>query len=343
MKVYVFPYSSKVPEENANPYIHHLMKSLDRKMEVVNMKSPASSGIFDILKYRKGLDAVFFNWIENIPERKGGIIQMLIYFLLVRYLKRKGVRLVFTLHNKLSHSKTKLLYKRWIFKDIILMSDLIITHSSEGIRYLSEHFSSSTDKAWFIPHPVDETMKLIENVIPFKQRPWDILIWGTMSPYKGVDKFFEYLEGTGLRDKFNIMLKGKFSDREYYKKLVQMDVKAEVSDAFASEDELQELMQKSRIILFTYNRDSVLSSGALIDSLFAPCFVIGPDTGAFRDLASEGLADSYQDFSDLVEKIEKLIRKDISSVMKGRTRFIEENGWKKFGHKISEKLFSLKE
>ncbi|NOX48188.1 MAG: hypothetical protein GXO89_14545, partial [Chlorobi bacterium] len=135
-KIYIFPTSSR--DENLglyNPYIDDLIWSLGRYYDFVNKDKPSSSGIFDLLKYLGKTDYVFFNWIEKLPENKGGSIQTLFLFSLFPILKLLNIKVIWLMHNKLAHTKEHLFLKKAIFRKMLRKACCVITHSSEGISY----------------------------------------------------------------------------------------------------------------------------------------------------------------------------------------------------------------
>src|SRR5690606_21324428 len=68
--------------------------------------------------------------------------------------------------------------------------------------------------------------------------------------------------------------------------------------AFIEDSQLREYLLRSRVILFTYKLDSVLSSGALVYSLNFNKKIVGPRGGAFKDL--HPIVECYDSFNDLL-------------------------------------------
>ena len=71
-------------------------------------------------------------------------------------------------------------------------------------------------------------------------------------------------------------------------------------------EELKHLIHNAGLVLFTYQKESVLSSGALMDSIGCSAKVLGPDTGAFRDLAAFDIVATYQSFDEIPQKADKI-------------------------------------
>ena len=189
-QAYIYPISERDKHLGLyNPYLNDFIKSEKDKIIFVNEKNPSNSGILDIIKYIFRIDLIFLNWIENVPERKGGIIQTFFVFFILLMAKIFDFKIIWTMHNKMSHSKEQEYWKKLIFKNMLKYSDIILTHSSEGISYGEEIVPGSGKKIHFYHHPIKDRR------LPKKlTKEYDLLIWGTISPYKGIDKFLEELE-----------------------------------------------------------------------------------------------------------------------------------------------------
>jgi hypothetical protein len=91
-------------------------------------------------------------------------------------------------------------------------------------------------------------------------------------------------------------------------------------------------------VVLTYHSDSVLSSGVLMDSLSQSARIIGPDTGAFRDLSQLGLIDTFHDFPHLLELIRKNMDPDIQTreLEEMIGKFLRENSWESFAARLNQ-------
>ncbi len=309
----------------SNPYAGNLINSLSEHYNFINLKSPSKTGIFDILKYIKKIDYVFLNWIEDIANGKVGIIQSLFFIFIIKILKIKRINIIWTLHNKDSHFSNYLPIKRMLRKVLIKNSDYILTHSTEGIDYAKSIAKEKSINIKYLPHPVQNRKSGKKPELKY-----DIIIWGNIMPYKGIDKFLEYLVNHDFQNKYKILIIGKSDSEEYLNKLKEYENNnISIDDRFINESELIEFIRSSKIVLFTYLKNSVLSSGALMDSLGLGPEVIGPDTGAFRDLANQKIINTYNNYDELITIIDDLLKKKIKSNLRVRN-FIEVNSWVHF-------------
>jgi beta-1,4-mannosyltransferase len=308
-----------------NPYAKNLINSFSENYNFINANKPSKTGIFDILKYILKIDFVFLNWIEDLTDRRGGIIQSLAFIFIIKILKIKGVKIVWTLHNKLSHFNKYLFIKRILKKAMIKNSNYILTHSTEGIEYANYLSGGIPLNIRYLPHPVQRRKpgKVPELI-------YDIIIWGNIIPYKGIDKFLEFLFSKNCEHKYKILIIGQSDSEQYLNRLKKFENKnIIIENRFINESELIGLIRSSRIVLFTYTKTSVLSSGALMDSLGLGPEIIGPDTGAFADLASLNVIHIYRNLDELLPIIDDVLNKKMVKNIQVE-KFIEENSWENF-------------
>jgi glycosyltransferase involved in cell wall biosynthesis len=267
---------------------------------------------------------------------KGGLIQTLFLFCLIPVFKLFGVKIIWTMHNKLSHSGKYPFQTKAIFKLMLRNAYLILTHSTEGLNFGADLNEKSVKNTHYLPHPVKD-----RRLRQTPEKEHDILIWGTISPYKGIDKFLEFLYQQKLEKKYKIYIVGKVSSTEYLEKLQQFaSDNIQIENTFIEDELLRDLISKSKLILFTYSKASILSSGVLMDSLGYGANVLGPNVGAFSDLAKDGIIDIYQDFEEMAHKLESQIKNSTAIRKKSLDNFLVENSWEKYAdnvHQILEK------
>lgn len=337
-RIYVYPNIKLGIKGFTNPYIKHLAESLSANNQVVNKDFPASNGIFDILKYLKQIDLLYLNWIEDLPEKRGGYIQSLFFILLLPYLKLRGKKIVWTLHNKKSHSEKYKLIKSVLFKLLLKYSDLVVTHAKEGLN----HIPATTSKV-YIHHPLKVSK---QNYAASDLKKYDLIIWGSITKYKGIDAFLDYLTAKGLIENYEILIAGEVVGSELRNTLEKLDHEYQnftLMNAFVEEKELEKLIFQSRVVLFCYHSDTVLSSGALMDSLLYNSAIVGPDVGSFNDLAREGIIHTFKSYDDLILILNELIEdpENLAKTKDKRMAFIENNSWEAFSSQIDQQLSLL--
>ena len=216
-------------------------------------------------------------------------------------------------------------------------SDYKITHATDGIKYVENIANKKESKrVKYLPHPMKKKLTLNQSGFEY-----DIIIWGTISRYKGVGDFLNYLYENKLDSKYKILIIGKILDKSYEKEIKKyLSNNIKIINKFVDEDELKASIEKSKLILFTYQRHYVLSSGALADSISYGKKVIGPDVGAFKDLKEAGFVQTYNYFDELIEIIDQSLIQKTRQKSYEIQEFIRANSWPKYAEKLYEWLIS---
>jgi beta-1,4-mannosyltransferase len=317
-KAYIYPITARLKTGVSNPYLDDFMDALQNDFDFLNRPHPSNKGILNIFKFIFKTDFIFLKWIEDLPDKFLGKIQTFIFIFILKFSKARRIKIVWTLHNRDTHYKNNIKFKKLIIRKLAKYADIIITHAKDGIAYANE-LGIDSKKVFFHNHPV-KNMWVEKNAVS----EFDILIWGTITPYKGVHHFLEKIKENS---QLKICIAGKILNPEYKQKILKhQNQSIKIIDSFLEFDELKKLVANSKYILFTYQDESVLSSGALMDSIGFGANVIGPNIGAFKDLAEEGILMTYNNFNEIPEIVQnpKEISKD---KMLG---FIEGNGWEEF-------------
>ncbi len=327
-RAYLYPITGRDDKLGLyNPYLDDFMRSLERDIVIVNKDDPSQTGILNLVKYLFRIDMVFFNWIENIPDRKGGGLQALFLKTLLYIAPVLGIRVIWTMHNKLSHSKDNFDNKKKIFKLMLRRADLILTHSKAGIAFGEEMLPGAGRKIRYLPHPSKD-----RRLRTAPEKTNDILIWGTIAPYKGIDNFLDFLAKNNLHRKYKIHIVGKITSPDYVDRIMEYASDTIlIENKFIEDDLLQELIAGSRLVLFTYSLDSILSSGVLMDSLGYGANIIGPSVGAFADLAEDGIISAFRDYDHMMELIDHQLDADGDTGQHNKLdQFLEANSWPAF-------------
>ncbi len=334
IRAYLYPVTSRLTTGVYNPYLDHFMDSTGYFINYLNRQQPSKSGILNIFRFLYRIDILFLNWAENIPDKKGGLIQSIFLLMLLRLKSVFGIKIIWTLHNKISHSPEKLFLKRKLFTALLKKSDFIITHSKEGILFAESLLPDSGRKIFCFPHPVVPKKNYNQKV-----KNYDILIWGTIAPYKGIDSFLAFLKKNDLLERYRILISGKILSPEFHEVIKKYErSNITIENRFISDKELGEFIGASRAVLFTYSRNSVLSSGALTDSLSYGASVIGPNIGAFSDMRELGIIQTYDDFDQLPDIMQNIGLSYNKNEDEKLQEFIRSHTWDRFSKALCNKM-----
>lgn len=326
-KLYYYP-PANGPMGYGNPYSINYKSAMSEFFSVMEADNkPQHYCILGAYIFKRAFqaDIYVFNWIENIGVYRMPIIQCILIILALCIIKIRRRKIIWMFHNIHPHTGISL-YSRLIQGLLYKFSNLIISHSQEATNYLRE----KGIKAEFISHPIKcfdfEQLKFGEKIYPC-----DVLIWGTIAKYKGIKEFISIPEIQSSTLKIRIIGTGK--DKKLLEEIASYCTNNIVlEEKRASYGEIAAYCKTAKYVLFPYVGDCVSSSGALIDTLAMGGTPIGPNKGAFRDLAHDHLCVTYNNKKELMEILN-------SQVTKIETKkFLKENSWSNFAHFVNEKI-----
>lgn len=310
----------------SNPYIADFITSFEIEVgRIVNPKS--KNPLFSIFFNRYDADVCFLHWIEDVPSYKYGFVQFFVVFFLLFRLKLKKCKIVWFLHNKHIHDSVPLLHSimnRVLMKFLAYYSDIVITHSIEGIDYINTLCKKNKNKTFFLNHPTKNRLSCKTLGV----KTFDFLIWGGISEYKQIREFLTYVKNNKCSYKIKIV--GKCMSIAYYQELLELkNSNIEIENRGISFIELKSYIENARYVLIPYASASILSSGTLMDSLSYGAKVIGPRVGAFAELEKnvDVCVYTFNQFSD----IDSILKCDNKIVDYDKYNdFLESNSWSQF-------------
>lgn len=332
IKFTVFPHLRQNPDEKANPYIQNFISSLNRKGEAAVINPPHKNPLLSILPVRRWGDAFIFNWPENIPDVKYGILQATVALCFILVLKFSGKKIVWVLHNKKPHANGHTKMKKFLISFIARKADLILTHATEGVEMIRGQYPSAACKTHFLHHPTVNRLPVAPPA--YSTIMYDLLIWGSISRYKGVLEYVSFLR-KHPEDNLKVCIVGRCSSPALLDELKQTAPSGVsiIPDGLSFE-ELGKYITRSRFVLAPYCPESILSSGILMDSLSFGAKVIGPEVGSFKDYAHEPRLKVYtfRQLEDIAGIVSRHKEEQVS--LEDYRLFLEENNWQNFGDKV---------
>lgn len=320
--IYFYPnYDSK--QEDANPYVHNYLRSISGDVIISkNLNRVKLPRGFDFLRQSFSNDAYIVNWLEDIDTFALGGVQSLMTMLGLLFIHIRKKKIIWMFHNMHPH-RGETFWSNQIKKILYKYSSIIIAHSYEAKLYAEKHTKKTVV---YKCHPVSE-IKVSEWAYPVDE--CDILIWGSIYPYKGVYEFLKMEEVQNSNLKIRVV--GKCKDDGLSNKILALcSGNIVFENRSASFDEIAAMCKKARCVLFPYVGNSISSSGVLIDTLCMGGVPVGPNRGAFMDLAKEGCCITYDSPKEILSKIER-----IECIDKNKIReFCNNNSWDSFGHYV---------
>lgn len=317
--IYIYPITPYTFQKGSNDYILRVKEMLGGEFKVVN--SATKLGVLDILLKLPKCNIVYLNWVEDIVDRRMGYLQIPLLFSILVMAKLLGTKVIWFVHNDVSHFRRNWKAKRLIRRMMAWFSDKVFSHSGEF------SMAKKLPQLRVFPHPVEE-----HYFIPANDKPeYDVLVWGSVSRYKGVHELAKYnYESEKLKD-VKILVAGRFVSPGFYEEVQQYQKdNIRIINRVLEEAELEEYFSKSSYILFCYSSASVLSSAALCKSLAYGKTIIGPDLGAFRELGKEGLIYTYKNFDEMAALIARLKSGNMHVDQEKIKDYINRTSWEGF-------------
>ena len=239
-------------------------------------------------------------------------------------------KIIWIFHNIIPHQGSN--YKSKIIQHILFKnSNLIITHSKEAKQHVSK---KSHKNIIYRCHPIKELTNYVSTNKKFIG--FDILIWGSILPYKGIKEFISLNEIQ--KSSLKILILGKCDDTQ-----LNIDINHYCNSNITFENrkadfnELKEIMKNVKYVLFPYIGNSISSSGAVMDTIALGGIPIAPNIGAFKDLKEEGVCITYTSYDNLIE-----ILKTPQNISKSQiSLFIQNNNWESFTNCLYENIERL--
>lgn len=319
IKAHYYP-SPKPDGKYSNPYSIYFRESLEKHFKVVDTQLWKG----DLLPFQLVISSMFradiyiYNWIENFGYKRFKQIQYRLLILCFKIIKWRRKKIVWIFHNIKPHSKSDL-YSMKIMNYLYLHANLIVAHSKEAERHVRQN---SRCKVIYMCHPIVPIKKTVGDS---SIRKYDVLIWGTILPYKGIPEFLSYVNS--VENNLQILIIGNCSDEKLACKIEsQCNDRIKYFNKRVDFQDLQQLVQQAHYVVFPYIGESVSSSGALIDTIAMNGNVIGPNKGAFRDLSEEGCCFIYNSYDELMDLLKGnyLIDRDKLN------DFIQRHSWDNF-------------
>lgn len=326
--VYLFP-PINLKGSNSNPYIANFQSVLKARYSLLFpiKRKFEFSGLSLLLSSFKA-DYFIVNWIESVMLSNHKVLQYLFTILGFHILKYRRGKIIWMFHNIHPHEGENK-YSKSIQNFLYRKSDLIISHSKEAADFVK---TKSQTEILYKCHPITKINVTEKVEVSF----CDILIWGTILPYKGV---LEFISKSFVRNsQWAIHIIGICKDKQLendIKGLCNANIKYE--NRHIGFNELYYKIQNCKYVLFPYIGDCVSSSGALIDTIVLGGTPVGPNRGAFKDLSEEQLCLTYQND----EELSNVLNQNITINSEKRQKFINENSWDAFGKFLYEKLNRL--
>ena len=237
---------------------------------------------------------------------------------LLKLAKRRGTKLVYTVHNLLPHDPEKDYTKA--FDRVYGLMDALVCHTRETRDRLIEEFGVDPRKLWVIPHgPLFYDYEPVEKQeakrrLGYSPEHTVVLYQGLVRQYKGLDFLLEaWNQMRGQEPNARLLIAGRGEDRdmETVKGKVEalgLQSSVRLDLRYITSEELPIYYQAADIAVYPHRE--ITQSGALMTGIAFRKPIIATNLTGFRE-ALQGYANAvcveYGDVQGLSERLAELI------------------------------------
>lgn len=231
---------------------------------------------------------LWLNWFENLGS--SNLIALLKEVssksLEILYYKFRGTKVISVFHNKKPHESKYPLINKYFHLFLLKHTDKIIILSEISKHYIySLVGEKSKNKIYKIPHPIYNCIPKQYDNNPSK--PFTVGFFGQLRPYKNIELILKI--ASELKN-ITFEIAGKPISDNYKNELIRLSENypnIKFQFGHLTDDEINGLLNRCSVMLFPYNKESSLNSGAIMYSLSKKVNVIAPCIGTISDLENK--------------------------------------------------------
>lgn len=226
----------------------------------------------------------------------------------LRYFRKKGGRVVWTIHNLVSHESPFLSIEKDLIRQIIDIADVLHFHSAASIPEIETQFALPKEKIRIAPHGAYEGVyadhidrEAARDILGFAPDDQVILHTGQVRAYKGAEDLVATFRAL-LPDnpKLRLVIAGEFK----FDTLGALDTplseveaaRVTIVERFLDDTEFQLFYRAANVAAFPYK--SILTSGSMLLALSFGVPVAIPAVGMTREVLGDGKGGIVYDPAD---------------------------------------------
>lgn len=352
-KVLIVPNWSK-----SNPYQGLLIQNLEKQGDEVSLSNFPDSPLpfSQLLKENPSTQVLHLHWISDLVARmcwsKNPIVFLLKLLLLkIDFIrtKNKGVKVIWTIHNKLAHQNHNKKKELQIRRLVASQVDNIIVHSQEAIPILSSLYNvdiSQKSKVIFhgnydgcYPEPSHnrEQLRAEKNISDEKL----LLFFGNIRPYKGLEVLITAFENAAASNsKSRLHIAGQIPDKNYRENIsqkIQQHPLISSQIEFIPDQTLSDLLSASDAVILPF-ADTLTSGTVILAMTFGKALILPESAKIFGCLPPEGVM-YFKDTEHLQSIIENIEDLDTESMGRANQERAKTMSWQSVA-KMTSSLYA---
>lgn len=273
------------PSDNPeNAYIRILVEGIARDGFAISRLDD----LFENAAHFRSIRLVHLNWFENLDESSAKSMWRSFFRKMTALLaiKASGKKLVWTMHNRLSHEKGSGKLSNVLVKLLLKSADAIIIHCEATEEVIHSFLPNFQEKPIFLPHPhfIGEYGRQ-PQLTQQSQEPLKLLFTGAVKPYKNLELLIRVCREFG--EAVQLTIAGKAASEAYATELRSLAMGAESIQlrlGFVENEEMPALIAASDLLVLPYDLRSSLNSGTVILAFSYARTVICPRIGTIDEL-----------------------------------------------------------
>lgn len=312
----------------ANPYQHLLYNQLGDSCEV--LAGPISMAANFAKKARQSGPHIFhlhwtnflFVYANDATQARANVEAFLRD---MRAFKEAGGRIIWTVHNLVSHESPYLDLEKRLINEVIALADTIHVHSAASVSEIREHFDIPREKVRVAPHGsylgvysdyIDKPRA--REALSLQENDEVAVFAGQVRPYKGIEELIAAFQTLATsRPNLKLIIGGEVKydgfDKLFEHLPGEMRERIIIFDRFLDESELQVLYRAADIAVYPYT--SILTSGSMLLALSFGVPTVVPAVGMTSQVLNAhqpnaqkgGIAYDGSDPSALVEAMRTML------------------------------------
>jgi len=255
----------------------------------------------------------------------------LCFLFITRYLKYKGIKILFLCHNIIEHEQA--IWKKLFTKSVLSSGDYFIVHTKEDEKSINNLLNKSNISV--SPHPLYNQFPAGKGLLPGRGK-LELLFFGFVRPYKGLDILFKAMELLKEEDVFLTVAGEWWINGENLKKFLNdSNNKIEIINTYITEEEAAEYFTRADVVVMPYRSGSGSGVSALAYHYNRP--VIATKVGGFPDIIKDGISGRLinpEDPCELAMAIREFLHKPSLNVSEAIKETAEDMTWNSFTEKI---------
>ncbi len=222
--------------------------------------------------------------------------------------KGKGLKIVWTVHNYISHESENQQRELEIRKRVAQIADHLIVHGKPAREIVCESYNAEPEKVHIIPHGHysgfyrnDLSRDAAREKLGIPDRDYVFLFFGNIRAYKGLESLVEAFVRINKKHRHtSLLIAGRGLDqeiRDYVDKKAHDCKKIKAHMKFVDDDDVQAYMNASDVVVLPYK--NVLTSGAALLALSFMKPVLAPPKGLIPEVVDSSTGALFDDHKQM--------------------------------------------